>query len=418
MSRVITHCQVCGSSKLIPRFFAGYLPLPNVMRSIGVPLQEEVVYPAQLLECADCRLVQLGLEVDQRTVFPLDYSYLSGTTAALRANFADLVKEIFDLQFVKPDGERNLLAVDIGANDGTLLQEFKDKGFMVFGIEPTNAALKCREKGIPTYNDFFGQTHVRYVKERTLGADVVTATNVLAHCPDPNTFVKNVVDMLVPGGVFVSESHYLPAFLQRVQYDTIYHEHLRYYSLASLKFLLERHGLEIVHVREIPTHGGSVRVYAQKDGDGRKSVDLSVAEMVVREEKELGEKISQTWDLFRQDVSIAKFVLLRHLESMMYHGAKVFAIGCPSRAVTLVNYCGLDETLVQCVCEVEGSNKIDHYVPGTMIPVVSERHLYEKQPEYALLLSWHLADELIPKIRSRGFKGKFIVPLPEVKVVD
>ncbi|MBU91666.1 MAG: methyltransferase, partial [Acidobacteria bacterium] len=200
--------------------------------------------------------------------------------------------------------------------------------------------------------------------------------------------------------------------IQTLQYDTIYHEHLRYYSLQSLKYLLEMHELEIIHAKRIPTHGGSIRVYAARKG--QKAIQPSVAELLAVENQQL------TWEQFvdfRSRASQSKLDLMAMLKTIRGNGEKVYGIGAPSRASTLVNYVGLDDSIIDCVMEIDGSYKIGKMMPGTLIPVLEETKLFAEQPEYALLFSWHIADELIPKLREKGYRGRFIVPLPTPTIV-
>jgi hypothetical protein len=219
--------------------------------------------------------------------------------------------------------------------------------------------------------------------------------------------------MLDRRGIFISESHYLLSLLETLQYDTIYHEHLRYYSLHSLQYLLESHGLEVIHTRRIPTHGGSIRVYAARKGDHPKRPSVAA---ILREEAEAGVG-SQRLAEFRRRAMISKLELHALLAGVKKAGCRVYGIGAPSRASTLINYVGLDDGILDCVLEVKGSLKVGKYMPGTMIPVIEESRLYEDQPEYALLLSWHIAEELIPKLSAKGFRGQYILPLPSPKVV-
>jgi hypothetical protein len=220
--------------------------------------------------------------------------------------------------------------------------------------------------------------------------------------------------MLRPDGVFISESHYLMGLLDTLQYDTIYHEHLRYYSLASLKHLLEMHGLEVFHARPIPSHGGSIRVYAARHGT--RTVQRSVGDMLAAEPR--GEAMAGRLASFRHDVVLSKLRLLAMLRDLKEKGARIAGISAPSRASTLVNYVGLDEAIVDYVCEIPGSLKIGRYMPGTRIPVVDEARLYADQPDYAVIFSWHIADELAPKVKAKGFRGQMITPLPVPRVVQ
>ncbi len=404
----VEECQVCGHSDLQPVIFVGYLPPVNTMPLIGTRPMEQPAYPAQVLRCRECGLVQLGTIVDPAILFPPDYAYTSGTTRILVDNFAEMYAETTRLLSLGTDD----LVVDIGSNDGTLLKNFADHGHRVLGVEPTDVGRLAIERGIPSLISFFTPEVAASIVREHGRARIVTATNVFAHIEDIHAIVDGIVAMLRDDGVFISESHYWLALLETLQYDTIYHEHLRHYSLGSLSGLLRMHDLEVFHAKRIPTHGGSIRVYAARIGSHL--VDASVAELLGVEAREL---TPAKLDTFRREVTASKLGLYALLKDVKERGARVYGIGAPSRASTLVNYVGLDEGIVDCVVEVPGSHKIGKYMPGTLIPVVDEAKLFEDRPEYALLLSWHIADELIPKLRGRGFSGSFIVPLPRPRVV-
>lgn len=402
-SILVERCQVSGSTDLRSILFIGFLPPVNTMAPIGTRPDEQPAYPAELLYCPESKLVQLGLIVDPAVLFPPHYAYTSGTTRILRENFAELYDEVMRLYPIRKED----LAVDVGSNDGTLLSNFHKGGHRVCGVEPTDTYKIAVERGIPTINAFFGPAAAAAVVQRHGHAKIVTATNVFAHIENVHEIVESILSMLDDDGIFISESHYLLPLVETLQYDTIYHEHLRYYSLQSLKYLLEMHGLEIVHAKRIPTHGGSIRVYAARAG--QRSVQSSVAELLAVEDREL------TWNRFmefRRRVSQSKLDLMALLRDIRSRGQRVYGVGAPSRASTLVNYVGLDDSIIDCVLEIQGSYKIGKLMPGTLIPVLEESKLFADQPEYALLFSWHIADELIPKLRQRGYRGKFIVPLP------
>ena len=407
-SVLVERCQICGSRDLRSILFAGFLPPVNTMAPIGSRPSEQPAYPAELLHCPDCLLVQLGLIVDPAILFPPHYAYTSGTTRILRENFAELYDEVMRLYPI----DRDALAVDVGSNDGTLLSNFLKGGHRVCGIEPTDTSKIAIDRGIPTINAFFGPKAAAEAVSRHGRAKVVTATNVFAHIEHVHEIVESILAMLDEDGIFISESHYLLPLVQTLQYDTIYHEHLRYYALQSLKHLLEMHDLEVIHARPIPTHGGSIRVYAARRGI--KPVQPSVAETLALEGREL------TWDgfmAFRRRVSQSKLDLMALLKDIRGRGQRVYGVGAPSRASTLVNYVGLDDSIIDCVLEIQGSYKIGKLMPGTLIPVLEESKLFTDQPEYALLFSWHIADELVPKLRQKGYRGKFIVPLPSPAIV-
>ncbi len=397
-------CQVCGHAPLFDVLSLGYMPPVNQMVPIGQIPRQQPWFPTNLLHCPNCDLVQLGLAVDPVIIFPPEYPYTSGTTRLLRDNFAELHRESAAMLGLAKDD----LVVDIGSNDGTLLANFKSAGIRVLGIEPTDVGDIANSRGIPTIKRYFGVETAREVKRDNGAARVVTAANCFAHMEDVHTIVDGIVEMLSPDGVFISESHYLIGLLDTLQYDTIYHEHLRYYSVASLKHLLEMHDLEVFHARPIPSHGGSIRVYAARHG--AHTVQDSVRRMLAAEPR--GEALEKRLAEFKRDVMLSKLRLLSMLRELKEKGARVAGISAPSRASTLVNYVGLDEAIIDYVCEIPGSLKIGKYMPGTQIPVVDETRLFTDQPDAALIFSWHIADELGPKLKAKGFRGKLLTPLP------
>jgi hypothetical protein len=403
-------CQVCGHAPLDDVLSLGYMPPVNQMVRISVVPQQQPWFPTNLLYCRNCELVQLGLAVDPVIIFPPDYPYTSGTTRLLRENFADLAHESGAMLGLGKDD----LVVDVGSNDGTLLSNFKNVGHRVLGIEPTDVGAIADKRGIPTLKRYFGPEAAREVQRKHGPAALVTAANCFAHIEDVHAIVDAIVAILRPDGVFISESHYLIGLLDTLQYDTIYHEHLRYYSLASLKHLLEIHGLEVFHARPIPSHGGSIRVYAARRGTQK--VQDSVGAMLAGEPR--GDAMVGRLASFRRDVVLSKLRLLAMLRDLKEKGARIAGISAPSRASTLVNYVGLDEAIIDYVCEIPGSLKIGRYMPGTQIPVVDEARLYAEQPDYAVIFSWHIADELAPKLKAKGFRGELITPLPVPRVVQ
>lgn len=406
-SRIVEKCQVCNNPKLESILFLGYLPPVNQLHNIGEQPHEQPSYPAQLLNCHNCHLAQLGLIVEPEILFPPEYPYTSSTTKILRENFAELYEECKSI--VKLGKED--LVVDIGSNDGSLLSNFKDK-HKVLGITPEEIGKLAIQRGIPTIINFFKREVVEKIMKEHKKAKIITATNVFAHIDKINEIEGLIMELLAEDGVFISESHYLLRLIETLQYDTIYHEHLRYYSLHSLKYLLEKRGLEVIHAKEIPTHGGSIRVYAARKG--KYPIKTTVASLLKNEESLLDkEKLSE----FREKVVLSKLKLHSLLLDIKKKGQKIYGIGAPSRASTLINYTRIDDGIVDCVVEVKGSHKIGKCIPGTLIPIVEESKLFEEQPEYALLLSWHIADELAPKLKQKGFKGDFIVPLPEPKII-
>jgi hypothetical protein len=407
-SLVVERCQVCDWGDLEQVLFLGYLPPVNKMPAIGETPCEQPSYPALLLRCPRCQLIQIGLIVDPQILFPPEYPYTSGTTRILRENFAELYRECRTLIEIGRDD----LVVDIGSNDGTLLTNFA-AGHRVQGIEPTNVGNVANERGIPTLISFFDADAAAKLKAEKGQAKIVTATNVFAHIEDVHTVLDNITSLLADEGAFITESHYVHSLVETLQYDTIYHEHLRYYSLHSLNYLLEMHGLTTFHCKRIATHGGSIRVYAARPG--RYPMQASVAAVLAEEER--SHLNAEGLKEFKNSVALSKMQLYALLLAIKSKGQHIHGIGAPSRATTLINYTGLDDGIIDCVLEVPGSHKIGRYVPGTLIPVLDETRLFEDQPEYALLLSWHIAEELMPKLAQKGYKGGFVIPLPTPRVV-
>jgi SAM-dependent methyltransferase len=397
-------CQVCGHAPLSRALSLGYMPPVNQMVPVGQPARQQCWFPTELLHCPRCELVQLGLAVDPIIIFPPEYPYTSGTTKLLRDNFSELYREASAMLKLSSQD----LVVDIGSNDGTLLSNFKAGGHRVLGIEPTDVGRIAAEKGIPTLARYFTPAVAREVSREHGQARIVTAANCFAHIEDVHAVLAGILDMLAPNGVFISESHYLIGLMDRLQYDTVYHEHLRYYSLTSLAHLLEMHGLEIFHARPIPTHGGSIRVYAARPHE--QQISDSVAKLIASEPR--GPALEARLASFRREVMLSKLRLLALIRDLKETGASICGISAPSRASTLLNYVGLDETIIDYVCEITGSLKIGKYMPGTSIPVVEESRLFADEPDCAIIFSWHIAEELAPKLRAKGFRGKLISPLP------
>jgi hypothetical protein len=370
----VTACGICGYGSLATLLDMGDQPLAEAMDT-------DERYPLILMECGNCSLVQLSHTLPQRLVFPRDHPYATGNTSFLLRHFIELAKR---LSYGLGHGD---MVVDIGASDGTLLSAVSPS-FRRVAVEPTNQALKCLDKGLITYQEFFTTRLAQEIRAGHGSAKVVTATNVLAHVPDVHDFMNGVSLLLGEDGVFVTENHDLASITDGLQFDTIYHEHLRYFSLPSLSRLLAMHGFQITGgVQEIPTHGGSFRVAAS------------------RRQRNLGPRARQ-----------AARALKEMLMDITTDGV-VYGVGAATRATPLIHYTKI-APFITCVCEVSSSAKIGHLMPSTQIPIVDEVRLIEDQPEYALLFSWHIAADLMPKLRAMGYQGRFIIPLPEPRVVD
>ena len=368
----ITDCGICGSQDLVPVFRMGMQPFAE--RDTGGR------YPLTVVRCGDCSLMQLSYIADHHEVFPANHPYATGNTAALREHFAALAATLAPL--LAPGD----VVVDIGANDGTLLSGFGG-GLRRVAVEPTNQAIKCRTQGMVTYQEFFTAGTAAHIRHLAGPAKVITACNVLAHVPDVHDFMAGVGYLLADDGVFVTENHDVASITSGLQVDTVYHEHLRYYSVASLSRLLALHDLEVAAVERIGTHGGSFRVTARKERGGLQE---------------------------RADKAMTG---LRAVLAQAAAEGPVYGIGAATRATPLIHYADIARYLA-CVCEVRTSEKIGQQIPGTSIPIVDEGKLIADQPPHALLLAHHIAGSIIPVLREKGYQGKFIRPLPRAEVLD
>lgn len=405
-SRPVTKCQISNSRKLKSIIFLGYLPPVNTLRKINSTLTEEKSFPAELLYCEKSKLAQLGCIVDKKILFPYSYPYTSSTTKILRDNFADLYKDATKITNIKKED----LIIDIGSNDGNLLQNFKDN-HRVLGVTPEKIGKLAIKKGIPTIIDYFNKkTHINILKKHGK-AKIITATNVFAHIDNINEILKYIIRTLTDDGIFISESHYLLPLIKELQYDTVYHEHMRYYSVQSLNYLFKKNNLEIIDVKEIPTHGGSIRVYAAKKG--RYQISKNVKRQLNKEKRFLNYK---NFKEFKHQVAMSKVKLYSLINNIKRSKKSIYGVGAPSRATTLINYVGLDQDLIDCVLEVDGSYKIGNYIPGTKIPILNEKILIKDKPDYLMLFSWHISKELKKNLRNKGFKGKYIIPLPNPRI--
>lgn len=403
---VLSACHLCGNPDITPFLFLGHLPLVNKLTKLSDPPQAETVYPSELSFCASCALVQLNYQVDPHLLFPEDYPYTASSTKMLRDNFAQLHEECCDFLALKKDQ----LVIDLGCNDGLLLSYFKDQRRC--GVTPESQGKLAQAKGIPTFLSFFDEKVAKNILAQFGQARLITATYVLAHVEDVHAFLFNMKTLLSHDGTFVCESHDLLGLLETVQFDTFYHEHTRYYSLSALKALFDLHELEIFRLKRVPCHGGSWRLYVGRKSSVKEAPELAT---LILQEKEILNM--NTLKQFAQKVRDSKLQLLSLITQLKKEQAQIIGISAPSRATALLAYTGLDESMLDAVVEVAGSLKLGHFVPGTRIPIVEEAHLYQSRPPFALILSWHLAKELMPKIKAQGFRGDFIVPLPVPKIV-
>ena len=405
-SKIIDRCQISGLKDLKSILSLGYLPPVNKYKKINTSVEEETYYSTDLMYSSSSKLAQLNTIVDKKILFPKEYPYTSSTTKILRENFKELYSECKKIVNLSSKD----LIIDIGSNDGNLLINFKNN-HRVLGITPEKIGKIAIKRGVNTLIRYFDKATSNLILKKYGKAKVVTATNVFAHIEKVDSVMKNILKILDKDGVFISESHYLVSLLRRNQYDTIYHEHLRYYSLTSLNYLFKKYGLEIIYAKKIPTHGGSIRVYAARKEKFK--INKNVKEIFKYEKGNLNWK---TFSNFKKKVVQSKIDLYSILKKLKKKNKKIYGISAPSRASTLINYVGLDENIIDCVLEIDGSYKIGNYIPGTKIPILPEKKLYNDPPNFVILFSWHIASELKLNLKKRGFKGKFIIPLPMPRI--
>ncbi len=402
--KIINKCQFCKRKNLKNIVFLGYQPTVNDYTKESAT--DSKLFPLSLVKCINCELFQLREIIDKKILFPKSYPYTSSTTKILRDNFKELSDHLFNQKFIS----KNDLILDIGSNDGNLLSNFKNKS-KVLGITPENIGKKAIKKGIPTIIDYFNKKTANQIKRKFGKCKIITATNVFAHIDNVNDVVQNIKKILDTKGIFVSESHYLPSLIETLQYDTIYHEHLRYYSVTHLKKLFAKNDMEIFDIKKIKTHGGSIRVFACNKN--KYKIKKSVKSILKYEKKMLTEKNLRkfTLKIFENRVK-----LLNLLQKIKKSNKSVMAIGAPSRSTTLIHFAGINSDLCEFIFEIEGSHKIGKFVPANNIKIISEKFLNKLKPDYLLMFSWHINETLIKKLKNKGYKGKFIIPLPSPKI--
>lgn len=402
-------CQGCGAEALHRVLDLGHHPPCDSLVTQAALGEPETAYPLVFCRCTACGLAQIDYAVEPGIVFFPEYPYRTAMTGLLRDHFRTLTDAVTDRLALGAEH----LAVDIGSNDGTLLQGFQERGVRVLGVEPTDIAEIANTNGVPTVQRFFDEQVVSDIVAEHGNAAVVTGTNMFAHINNLYPALRAVAELIGPDGVFVSESHYLLNLIDELQYDTIYHEHLRFYSLRPLMEILERAGFSVFDVERVPTHGGSIRVWADRAG---REATPRVAELLAIED-EYGLYDEATYDTFSDRVVASKHHLLELLLEARKRG-RIVGLGAPGRASTVLNYTGVGPDLLESIVELPGSLKIGQYTPGTHVPIVEEPARFEDVAETALLLSWHIGEAIVPKLREKGFHGTVIVPLPEPRIIS
>ncbi len=411
MTETVVECRSCGAGDLIPILSLGETPLANALLTKGQLSQPEPMFPLDLVLCGACSLVQITTTVSAEQLFS-EYLYFSSFSDTMLEHARTLVERVV--------AERRLSAdhrvIEIASNDGYLLQYYKRAGVEVLGVEPArNVAHVAEGKGIPTLCEFFGAEVATGLAAEGIRADVVHAHNVLAHVADLNGVVQGIATLLTPSGVAIVEAPYVRELIERTEFDTIYHEHLCYFSLTALEKLFLRHGLTISNVETVAIHGGTLRIFATPT-----AANVKVSEAVTKllaNERSWGANKAAAYRQFSHDVIGIRAKLRTVLGGLKKEGRSVAAYGASAKGSTLLNYAGIGAETLDFVVD-RSTVKQGWYTPGTHLPIFSAAKLLEAMPDYVLLLTWNFADEILEQqaeYRARG--GRFVIPIPDVRFI-
>jgi SAM-dependent methyltransferase len=404
----LTSCRSCGATQLESVLSLGRTPLANALLRAEDLERPEPTFPLELVFCPACALVQITETVPPEELFS-HYLYLSSFSDTMVRHSQELASRLVEERGLSADS----LVIEVASNDGYLLQFYKQAGVPVLGIEPAaNVAEVAEKKGIPTLVRFFGRELAAELRDSGRRADVIHANNVLAHVADLNGFVAGIALALKDEGVAVIEAPHVKPMIERLEFDTIYHEHLCYYSLTALQPLFKRHGLEIVDVYEIPLHGGSLQVHAALHGRPSERVCA-----LLEEERKAGVGDHSFYRDFGDKVRSLRAELVAMLRSLKSSGSRIAAYGASAKGATLLNYCGVGLETIDFVAD-RSTVKQGLYTPGAHLPIKAPESLLSERPDHVLLLTWNFADEILEQqaaYRKRG--GKFIIPVPEPAIV-
>lgn len=376
--------------------------------------EKQDTFPLQVCCCKSCGHYQLNETVDPERLFR-HYLFVAGTSKVNVEHFKQYAQKAYDSCLYK-DRKGKLKALDIASNDGTLLQHFKNLGLEVLGIDPANnIAKEATKNGIPTIAEFFTETYADEILATHGQFDIITANNVFAHVPDMIGFIKGVRKLLERTGMFSFEVSYFGDVCDKTLFDTIYHEHTSYHTLTPLAKFLDKHGFEMYGVDRIDTHGGSIRVYAWRNDaiSGYRSVIRPTIHEMLIEEKYIKARVTQ----LDKDIKQLSIDLNHKLKEYKDEGKSMAIYGVPAKATTLMYALDIDETLIDFAVD-DAPLKQGTFTPGKHIPVLPSSAIQEKNPDVLLVLAWNFADSIIDKCKAAGYKGKFIVPLPELKIVE
>lgn len=404
-------CRFCGAALERTVVDLGMSPLCETYPSADELNRGEVYYPLHVYVCDHCYLVQLEQYESAESIFS-DYPYFSSYSDSWlkhAENYCSQMTHRFGL-----NGQS--FVVEVASNDGYLLQYFSQWNVPVLGIEPAaNVAKVAVEKGIPTSIRFFGAQLARELAAEGRSADLLLGNNVLAQVPDLNDFVEGLRVLLKPQGVLTLEFPHLLRLFERNQFDTIYHEHFSYFSLVTADRILTAHGLTIFDVQELPTHGGSLRLYAGRTETRNREITSRVGDLIAAEER-AGLTSPRAYQSFAQQVKDTKIALVEFLLSAAKDGKSVAGYGAPGKSATLLHYCGIGKDLIQYTVD-RSPYKQGRFLPGTHIPIHHPDRICETKPDYVLILPWNLTDEIKHQLHYiREWGGRFVVPIPRATV--
>jgi len=409
----VRECAFCAAPLRTTLVDLGMSPLCESYLTADQLDRGETFYPLHAYVCGECFLVQVPQYVRPEEIFT-EYAYFSSYSDSWLAHakaYVEMVSTRFGLTSASQ-------VVELGSNDGYLLQYFVQRGIPVLGIEPArNVAAAAIAKGVPTEVKLFGRQTARDLVASGHRADLLLGANVLAQVPDVNDFVGGMALLLAPEGVVTIEFPHLMRLMDQSQFDTIYHEHFSYFSLLSAERIFAAHGLALFDVEELPTHGGSLRIYARHARQGANSATDRFNELR-RREQDAGLERLETYAAFTQSVHECKRRLLEFLIEARRAGKRVAGYGAPGKGNTLLNYCGIREDFLEYTVD-RNPYKQGRFLPGTHIPIHAPAKLAETRPDYVLILPWNLKDEIIEQLAYvREWGGRFVVPIPRVEVFD
>jgi SAM-dependent methyltransferase len=404
---VVKRCRSCAFNDLAPVLDLGVQPLANAYRNPS-DTSREASYPLALIRCCACSLVQLTGTIPPKTLFDT-YSYFSSNSSTMVDSMRVLAKRLTTERALTAED----LVVEIASNDGYLLQHYVELGIPVLGIEPAqNVAAVARENGVPTVTKYFTRRLGSELAASGRGASVIHANNVIAHVPEINDFVAGISAGLRPDGVAVVETPYLVRIVDDREFDTVYHEHVFYYSLTAISSLVERHGLTVADVEKIPLHGGSLRLFIQHSG----YPCSERVKLVLASERERGVAADEYYSDFAKRVDELKTEVTGLILRLRAEGASVAAYGAAAKGTVLLNHFGLNHETIDFVVD-RSVHKQGLVMPGVGIPILAADELERRRPDYTLLLAWNFADEILEQQHDyRAAGGTFIVPVPTISL--